>query len=96
MIWVLRRGSLHATVKRDRGPPAAQTGPPGGLAGLGAAHFAAYLTHDRLDATIASYGSDVVPGILERIVLCEICADVIVPRAVVAGPGLPRAKHRHI
>jgi probable F420-dependent oxidoreductase len=45
------------------GPPATQIARLNELAGLGVGHFGLYLQHDAQDATLAAYGTQVIPAV---------------------------------
>ena len=69
-----RAGNTHTTFVPDAivdrfcllGPPADQVARLEELAGLGVDQFALYLQHDANDATLASYGEQVIPEIGRR------------------------------
>jgi probable F420-dependent oxidoreductase len=50
------------------GPPERQLARLTELAGLGVGHFALYLQHDAQDATLASFGTEVIPFVNEQLV----------------------------
>jgi alkanesulfonate monooxygenase SsuD/methylene tetrahydromethanopterin reductase-like flavin-dependent oxidoreductase (luciferase family) len=70
-----RAGNTHTEFVPDEiverfciiGPPETQIARLTELAGLGVGHFGLYLQHDAEDATLASFGTDVIPAVSERL-----------------------------
>jgi alkanesulfonate monooxygenase SsuD/methylene tetrahydromethanopterin reductase-like flavin-dependent oxidoreductase (luciferase family) len=70
-----RAGNTHTEFVPDEiverfcviGPPEEHVAKLKALADLGVGHFGLYLQHDAQDATLASYGERVIPGINELV-----------------------------
>jgi probable F420-dependent oxidoreductase len=70
-----RAGNIHTEFVPDEiverfciiGPPETQVERLKELAGLGVGHFGLYLQHDAQDATLASYGNEVIPAVSEHL-----------------------------
>jgi probable F420-dependent oxidoreductase len=70
-----RAGNIHTEFVPDEiverfciiGPPETQVARLKELAGLGVGHFGLYLQHDAQDATLASYGTEVIPAVTEHL-----------------------------
>jgi len=70
-----RAGNTHTEFVPDEiverfciiGPPETQVARLKELAGLGVGHFGLYLQHDAQDATLASYGNEVIPAVSEHL-----------------------------
>ena len=70
-----RAGNTHTEFVPDEiverfciiGPPEAHVARMKELAALGVDHFGLYLQHDAQDATLASWGTDVIPQVNEHL-----------------------------
>ena len=71
-----RAGNRHTEFVPDEiverfciiGPPETQIARLTELAGLGVGHFGLYLQHDAQDATLASFGTEVIPAVSEHVI----------------------------